>query len=126
MKSGILLLILIIFSCKNKQNETNISEFNDPIFVECDSLTKNAEKDYQNGIREYTIMGTVYLTEFEKYYSDFMKEKYNITIKANCVPDFPKTCYEESLNYEIEEEYGKDFIKLTREKAEIEFNKKRN
>ena len=126
MKSGILILILIILSCKNKQNETNISELNDPIFVECDSLTKKAEKDYGSGIREYTIMGTVYLTEFEKYYSDFMKEKYNITMKVNCVPNFPETCYKETLNYKIEEEYGEDFIKLTREKAVIEFNKKRN
>jgi hypothetical protein len=115
-----LLIILLIFGCKNEPEK--ISHFSsDPYFKRCDSLTKKAEFDYKNGTRDYTIMGTVYMTEFELYYSDFMKRNYNIRMKANCTPEFPQECYETSLNSKLEKEYGGNFIELTRKKAKSKF-----
>ncbi|GGG60783.1 hypothetical protein [Bizionia arctica] len=125
MKYWILTLTMLIFGCKNNQEKQPTLELADPILIECDSMYEKAEADYKNGIKEYTIMGLVYATELEMYYSDFMKRNYNITMRVNCVPNYPQSCYEESMNYEIEEEYGEDFMKLTREKAEMEFNEQR-
>ncbi len=125
MKYWILTFAILIFGCKNKREKPLTLELTDPILIECDSMSKKAETDYKNGIREYTIMGLVYATELEMYYSDYMKRNYNITMKANCVPTFLDECYAQSMVFEIEEEYGENFMKLTREKAELEFNSKR-
>tara|TARA_R110002050_G_scaffold298974_1_gene463408 strand:+ start:1406 stop:1783 length:378 start_codon:yes stop_codon:yes gene_type:complete len=114
------LIILLIFGCKNEPEKISLYS-SDPYFKGCDSLTKKAELDYKNGTRDYTIMGTVYLTEFERYYSEFMKTNHNITMKANCTPEFPQECYETSLNSMLEKEYGENFIELTRKKAKSEF-----
>ena len=70
-------------------------------------------------------MGLVEATELEMHYSDFMKRNYNITMKANCVPTFLDECYAQSMAFEIEEEYGENFMQLTREKAKKEFNEQR-
>jgi len=125
MKYWILTFAIFFFGCKNNREKPPTLELTDPILIECDSMSKKAETDYKNGIREYTMMGLVVATELEIHYSDYMKRNYNITMKANCVPSFLDECYANSMAFEIEEEYGEDFIKLTREKAEIEFNKKR-
>jgi hypothetical protein len=124
MKYWILLLltILLTFGCKNKSEKQSLYD-SDPFFKECDSLTKKAKLDYKNGIRDYTIMGTVYLTDFEMFYSEFMKRNYKVRMKANCVPEFPQECYESTLNYELEKEYGENFIEQTRKHAKTEFEK---
>ena len=92
-----------------------------PILIECDSMSKKAKTDYKSGIREYTIMGLVIATELEMHYSDYMKRNYNITMKANCVPSLHDECYAQSMTSEIEKEYGEDFMRLTRERAEAEY-----
>lgn len=89
MKYWILTFAILIFGCKNNPVKTTSLESDDKIFSECDSLSKQAEIDYKNGIREYTMMGLVEVTKFEMFYSDFMKRNYNITMKANCVPNYP-------------------------------------
>jgi len=96
-----------------------------PILIGFDSINRKAKADYKNGIREYTVLGLVEATEFEIYYSDFMKRNYNITMKANCTPTTLAEYYAESMIYEIENEYGENFMELTRIKAEKEFNKQR-
>ena len=79
MNYRIVLLAFIIFGCKNNRENPPTSELVDLISMECDSLSQKAVTDYKNGIREYTLMGLVYTTELELYYSDFMKRNYNIT-----------------------------------------------
>ena len=125
MKYWIITFAILFLRCKNNREKSPTLELTDQILIECDSLSKKAETDYKNGIREYTIMGLVEATELEMHYSDFMKRNYNITMKVNCVPTFLTECYAESMIFEIEDEYGKDFMRLTREKAEAEFNKQR-
>ena len=95
-----------------------------PLFMECDSINQKAKKDYQNGIREYIVLGTVYMTDFEMFYSNFMKKTHNIIIKANCSPSMIEESYAESMMDEIEKEYGENFIQLSRKNAEIEFSKR--
>ncbi|MGJ8592420.1 MAG: hypothetical protein ACSHXF_07725 [Aquaticitalea sp.] len=123
MKYYILTFAIVVFGCKNNPETTTSLESDDKIFSECDSISKQAETDYNNGIREYTTMGLVEATKFEIFYSDFMKQNYNIKIRANCVPTFLSQCYEQSMAFKIEEEYGEDFMQTTREKAKTEFNK---
>jgi hypothetical protein len=122
MNYRILIFIIFIFGCKNNAEKLPTPELTDSILIECDSVSKKAETDYKNGIREYTMTGLVVATELEIHYSDFMKRNYNITMKANCVLTLLNQCYDQSMALQIEEEYGEDFIRLTREKAEIEFN----
>lgn len=51
-----------------------------------------------------------------------MKTNYNITIKANCVINFPTECYQSTLNAEIEKELGESIEKI-REKVKQDFDK---
>ena len=92
-----------------------------PIIIECDSINKKAKTDYKNGVRIYDILGTVEMTKFEQFYWKFMKEKYRITIKANDQPSILEECYAESMNYEIEKEYGEGFIDKTIKEAQTEY-----
>jgi len=124
MKFGSLVLSLfaIILGCKSiSEKPPSISDY--PILRECDSIGQIAKSDYKNGIREYDILGTLEMTKFEQFYWKFMKEKYQIEIKANDQPSFQEECYAESMNSEIEEEYGKGFINKTIKDAKIEFEK---
>ena len=123
MNYRILILAFIIFGCKSNREKPPTLDLNEPIFVECDSISKKAVIDYKNGIREYDILGTVEMTEFEQFYWKFMEEKYKIVIKANDQPSFSEECYAESMNYEVEKEYGEDFIDRTINKARIEYKK---
>lgn len=101
-----------------------ISEPPKPSFlIECDSISKIAEVDYKNGIKQYTIMGLVEATPFVTYYTEFMKHNYNIVIGANCVPTLKDECYNNTMIEQIENEYGTDFINKSYEKSEKEFNK---
>ena len=68
MNYRILILALIIFGCKSNREKPPTLELNEPIFIECDSISKKAVIDYKNGIREYDILGTVEMTEFEQFY----------------------------------------------------------
>lgn len=88
-----------------------------PTIIGCDSINKKAKTDYQNGVRIYDILGTVETTKFELFYWKFMKEKYKITIKANDQPSVSEECYAETMNYEIEKEYGENFIEQTIKEA---------
>lgn len=123
MNYRILILTFIIFGCKSNREKLPTLELTEPIFIECDSISKKAITDYKNGIREYDILGTVEMTGFEQFYWKFMEEKYKIVIKANDQPSFLEECYAESMNYEVEKEYGEDFINNTINEAKIEFNK---
>jgi len=123
MKYWILTFAIFIFGCKYNREKLPTLEMNEPILVECDSMSKKAEADFKNGIREYDILGTVEMTEFESFYWKFMEEKYKIVIKANDQPSFLEECYAESMNYEIEKEYGEDFIENTINEAKIEYHK---
>ncbi len=125
MKYCILTFVLFVFGCKASREKPPTLELNEPNLIECDSMKKKAETDFKNGVLEYDILGTVEMTEFESFYWEYMQEKYKIVIKSSDQPSFLEECYAESMNYEIEEEYGKDFMKLTREKAEMEFKKQR-
>ncbi len=91
---------------------------------ECDSISEKAKTDYENGVREYTVLGLVESTEFEMFYSNYMQQNYNISMKANCVPTMLDECYAEAMIAEIEKEYGADFIEQVREKAKVEFDKR--
>ena len=123
MKYWILTFTIFIFGCKNNREKPPTLELNEPILIECDSMSTKAETDFKNGIRVYDILGTVELTEFESFYWKFMEEKYEIIIKANDEPSFLEECYAESMNYEIEKEYGEGFINNTIKEARIEFDK---
>jgi len=125
MKYWILTFVIFIFGCKNNREKPTTLEMNEPILIECDSMTKKAEADFKNGIREYDILGTVVMTEFESFYWKFMEEKYKVLIKANDQPSFLEECYAESMNYEIEKVYGVDFIERTIKEARIEFKKQK-
>ena len=122
-----LIILLILFtSCKTqKENPPSISDYEDeyPLLKECDSISKIAKKDYKRGIKIYDVLGNIEATKFEQFYWDFMLKKYNITIKANVQPTLQEECYSESMNYEIELEYGEDFINQTIKEARIEFEK---
>ena len=50
-------------------------------------------------------------------------EKYKIIIKANDQPSFIEECYAESMNYEIENEYGEGFIDRTINEARTKYKK---
>lgn len=123
MNYRILIIFFIIFGCKINREKPPTIELNGPIFIECDSLIKKAVTDFKNGIREYDILGTVEMTEFEQFYWKYMKEKYDIVIKANDQPSAIDECYAESMNDEIEKEYGEDFIDRTINEARIEYKK---
>ena len=123
MNYRILIFVFVFFGCKNNPKKPPTLELNEPIFIECDSIKKVAVNDYKNGIRIYDILGTVELTEFEQFYWKFMEEKHKIVVKANDQPSFMEECYAESMNYEIENEYGEDFIEKTINEARIEYEK---
>ncbi len=113
-----------ISGCKSiSEKPPSISDY--PILKKCDSIGKIAKTDYNNGIREYDILGTVEVTEFDQFYWKYMQEKYNIKIKANDQPSFSEECYANSMNFEIEEEYGQYFIDRTIEDAKIEYEKRK-
>jgi hypothetical protein len=94
-----------------------------PMLRECDSISKLAKEDYKNGKRQHTTLGYVPYSEFEEFYSDFMLKTYNIITKASCSIDFNDECYYNSMNREIEKEYGENFMDKSRKKAKIEFEK---
>lgn len=93
------------------------------ILSECDSLAKLANTDYESGIRKHTTFGMVEATEFEQFYSKMLEVQYDIKTRSSCTINFNYECYYNSMNREIEKEYGENFMSDTREKAEIEFNK---
>ncbi|ADR23156.1 hypothetical protein MATR_29950 [Marivirga tractuosa] len=115
----IFIILSFLAACTTSAEKT--TELNDPIFRECDSLIEKASLDFENGIRDYTIMGTVYATEFEMFYFEYMKEHHDVTIKASCVIDFPRECYQSAMNSLIEKELGEDIIEKTRKAAKEEF-----
>ena len=123
MNYRILILAFIIFGCKSKCEKPPTLELTEPIFIECDSISNKAVTDYKNGIREYDILGTVEMTGFEQFYWKFMEEKYKIVIKANDQPSLSEECYAESMNHEVEKEYGENFIDRTINEAQIEYKK---
>ncbi|WP_299902068.1 hypothetical protein [uncultured Aquimarina sp.] len=123
MSYRILILIMLIWSCKSNKGAPPKLEYNDPLLIRCDSIKKVAKLDFKNGVKEYDILGTVEMSEFEKFYWNFMLTKYQITIKANDQPSLLEECYAESMNFEIEKKYGDDFIERTMKEARAEFKK---
>ncbi len=123
MKYFIITLMLLILGCKEKSPKPPNFQFKEPILIKCDSMRHVAKTDYDNGIREYNLLGSVEMTELELFYWDYMRDKYKITIKTNDVPSFLEECYAESMNDEVEKEYGSEFIDKTYREAEIEFAK---
>ena len=101
MKTLFIFILFIVISCKSiPEKPPSIEDY--PILRECDSIGKIAKMDFKNGIREYDILGTVTLTDFEMFYWEYMEKNYNIIIKASDAPTFEEECYAESMNNEIE------------------------
>lgn len=123
MKTGKQLIIVfaVIFSSCNSSTNPDVG-IKDPFMDQCDSLMDLAKHDFNNGVRDYTIMGLLRATDFEIYYSDYMKTNYNIRIKASCVINFPIECYQSTLNTEIEKELGESIEKI-REELKQDFEK---
>lgn len=117
------MLTFILFGCKNNREKSPTLELNEPIFTACDSVSKKAITDFKNGIREYDILGTVEVTDFEQFYWKYMEEKYKIIIKASDQPSLIEECYAESMNDEVKKEYGEDFIDRTINEARIEYKR---
>jgi hypothetical protein len=116
------ILVCFTVSC-NQASDSEKVKFDISLLNTCDSLRNKAIHDYNSGIKNYTIMGTVEANDFKIFYNDYMEKNFNITLSANCSPDFPGSCYQTTMNSKIEEEYGVNFIKTTRKKASIEFEK---
>ena len=126
MKLFFIIILLLVLSCKSS-SKTSLPSLDDyPILKACDSIGKIAESDYKKGIKVYDILGEYTISDFEQFYSEFMKQKYNIVIKASSQPSFEQECYAQSMNYEIEKQYGKGFIDKTYEEAKIEYEMKKD
>lgn len=107
-------LIWIVSSCGPSKSDAALLEFEE----ECDSLQHLAELDFAKGLRDYTQEGTIYLTDFEMFYTNYMERRFGVRMKASCTIDVFHMCYSRRLNFKLEELYGDSFTDVAYKEAQ--------
>lgn len=116
-----IILFLFFLSCNTQKSITSAPQFiND---VDCQEEINRAVDDYRKGKKKYIIQGLVVADEFQMYYTDYMLNGYNISVEANCNPNFKEQCYANAMENEIENEFGKKFLIKTLEQAKRKYRK---
>lgn len=106
-----IILFLFFLSCNTQKTISSVPQFiND---VDCQEEINRAVDDYRKGEKKYIIQGLVVADEFQMYYKDYMLNQYNISVEANCNPNFKEQCYANAMENEIENEFGEKFIDRT-------------
>ena len=104
-----------------KKNISSAPQFiND---IDCQREINRAVDDYKKGEKKYIILGLLVADEFQMYYKDYMLNEYNISVEANCNPNFKEQCYANAMENEIENEFGKKFIDRTLVQAKKKYRK---
>ncbi|WP_264549530.1 hypothetical protein [Flavobacterium sp. N2820] len=113
-------LFIFFWSCNTKKSIPS-----EPFFSEtyCQGEINRAKEDYKNGKKIYIIIGLVVADEFQMFYKDYMLNKYNISVEANCNPNFKEECYASTMENEIENEFGEKFISRTLVEAKKKYRK---
>lgn len=113
--------------------KANAAQENDPIVItlstqpSCDIVKQQAAKLAASGQYIYVSAGnlTSTRTDFERYFENYLWEKYAIRTKyLDCSIMPSELCYMSALNSKWKARYGKEFINNERKLLKTEFEKK--
>jgi hypothetical protein len=92
----------------------------------CKKASDSARTEAKKGNYFYTRMGTYYWTDFEKFYCNYVKKVYGVTMRASCTGFSNSTddCFYLTANTLVEDKFGKDFIEQTSADAQRLFKNK--
>ncbi len=132
MKPFFIILLLILINkpaCVFGQAKNKLDSIKNKLdslkLTPCIMAFDSAYRQVENGKYYYTIMGTIKGSGFDGFYYSYMKQKYNVTIRGLCTGTESEieACYVSEANRLVEEKYGKDFLRQTREEARSLYKK---
>ena len=95
------------------------SVLHDPCIIASDSAKTQAQK----GNYSYTREGLIRSSDFETFYSNYVKNKYGLTLLASCVSPPDNWCFAWTANRLAEDKFGKDFLIKMSMEAELLYKK---